>query len=159
MRLFNFGANFLLINLDLTAYNHLLEFVDNHEEKLIYDPIRKLNLKIQPEELVRQSWIRLLLEKNNIRPSSLSVERSIKVGSLTKRFDLVLYKKAMPFVLFEFKSFKVGLDSMSVEQAAIYNIELRAPYLLISNGVEHLAYKIDHTTSEIHTLNSLSFLD
>lgn len=147
-----------MIELDLSEFHASLKIKTEDKKHLLFDPVRKSYFVVQPEELVRQSWIHYLNQSQNIPFSNLSVEKQIQVGELKKRFDLVLYNKATPFVLFEFKSFNVKITEDSCMQVATYNLDLKVPYIVISNGIEHFAYHIDFESKVAKPLDTLGFL-
>uniref|UniRef100_UPI003593D41E type I restriction enzyme HsdR N-terminal domain-containing protein n=1 Tax=Aquiflexum sp. TaxID=1872584 RepID=UPI003593D41E len=64
---------------------------------------------------------------------------SILYNNLQKRFDiLILDRSGNPFLLIECKSTDVKLSQKTVEQVAVYNKTIKAPYMGISNGRQHL---------------------
>jgi len=148
-----------LIELDLSQFHSFLKIEQRDKKQVLFDPVRKSYYIVQPEEIVRQSWIYFLKENKNIPFSNLSVERQIMVGTTKKRFDLVLYDRGEAKVLFEFKSFNKSINEDTCLQVASYNIELKVPYVVISNGILHFAHKIDFSTEEVLPLNNLDFLD
>lgn len=137
---------------DLSQYHQYLKIERRAKERYIFDPIRKKFILVRPEELVRQTWIQYLIEGKKISPSSIAVEKQIKVFGEQKRFDLLLYEKGHPKVLFEFKSFKEAITEQVCRQIAVYNIELKVPYILISNGLVHHIFKVDFSNGEITEL-------
>ncbi len=147
-----------MINLDLAKYHQYLKMIVIGKKRMVFDPIRKSNFIIQPEELVRQSWIQFILKDCGIPESMISVERKIKLFKLNKRFDMVIYQKADPYVLFEFKSFTQVIDNHVTQQIASYNMTLKVPYLVISNGIQHFAFKVDHELRATTELDNLDFL-
>jgi hypothetical protein len=128
------------------------------KKRMVFDPIRKSDFIIQPEELVRQSWIQFILKDCGISESMISVERKLKLFKLNKRFDMVIYQKAKPYVLFEFKSFTQVIDDKVTQQIASYNMTLKVPYLVISNGIQHFAFEVDHELRTTVELDNLDFL-
>jgi hypothetical protein len=70
----------------------------------------------------------------NYPASLIAVEKQIMLGELKKRFDVVVYKNEQPFMLIECKELNVPIDQKTLSQALRYNIELQAPYCVISNG-------------------------
>lgn len=147
-----------MIDLDLAQYHQYLKMVKIGKKRLVFDPIRKAEFVIQPEELVRQSWIQFVLRDCEVPESMISVERKIKLFKLNRRFDMVIYKKAKPYVLFEFKSFTQVIDDHVTQQIASYNISLKVPYLVISNGLQHYAFKVDHELKTNESLPNFDFL-
>lgn len=147
-----------MIDLNLEKYHEQLIFKEEEGHRYIFDPVRKKYVKVQPEELVRQSWITCLMIDYRISASVLAVEKALKVNTLSRRFDLVLYKRAHAHVLFEFKSFDQSLTSSAAFQAAQYNLVLQVPYVIISNGISHYAFHIDHHAKSTEATKNLSFL-
>lgn len=125
--------------MDLSLYLSRLRIKNN----TVFDPVRKKWILIQPEELVRQTLLIYLLEVKNIALQRIAVEKTIHLHHLTRRFDLVYYdKKGKPLLLVECKSPSVPLTDKVLEQAVWYNFEVKAPYLLLSNGKHSAWYQI-----------------
>lgn len=131
------------MDLDLTPFHQYIKISKSKGQRYIYGFIRKKQLVLQPEELVRQAWIAYLTRNHDWAMSNLSVEKSIKIGEGYKRYDLVYYQKGNPAVLFEFKSYKESINENVAQQIAHYNLVLKVPYLVISNGVAHYVFMID----------------
>ncbi len=147
-----------MINIDLEQYQGSLNISEKEGKRMVFDPIRKKHLALLPEELVRQSWIQFLVNKYKISPSSIGIEKQFMVGNRPRRFDLVLFQKAIPHVLFEFKSYKASINNDTCFQAAQYNLELKVPFMVVSNGVVHHAFEIDYENQSFQELMDLSFL-
>lgn len=145
-----------MLDLDLSVYHSDLKIKTEGERRMIYDPIRKSYFVIAPEEIVRQCWL-LHLYKCGISYTSLSVEKMIKVGEMNKRFDLVLYVKGVPKVLFEFKSYDIPINESTCRQAASYNLKLKVPYIVLSNGIDHYAFNIDFEKNDVTQLQSIDW--
>lgn len=117
-----------------------------HPEKhaMFFDPIRNKWFKETPEELVRQCLILFLKHSFSIPLSRIAVEKQIKINNLNKRFDLVIYAKTgNPYILIECKSNHIQINQAMFDQASNYNLNLKAPYLGISNGLEFIVCKMD----------------
>jgi hypothetical protein len=114
-----------------------------HGKDQIFDPFRKTWVLLTPEEWVRQNLLQYLVQ-NLYYPSSLiAVEKEIKLGELSKRFDIVVYKNEMPWMIIECKEAKVRLNEKTMEQILQYQQVLTAQYLFISNGHETMGAKIE----------------
>lgn len=114
------------------------------ENDKIFDPVRKKWLIATPEELIRQNWINLLHIEDGYPFSFLSVEKKFKVHKLEKRYDIVAYNHlSEPYILIECKSQSTKIHQKYFEQAAIYNIAIKAPYLVITNGIQTFIAHID----------------
>lgn len=113
-------------------------------DKRVFDPIRKKWLIIQPEELVRQALLLYLIEEKGMRSSRIAVEKSILFNGQLRRFDIVYYDgHGNPVLLVECKAPDIAISQSVLEQAAWYNFEIKAPYLLLSNGHDSHWYEID----------------
>ena len=79
-----------------------------------------------------------------ISKSHIAVERQLKVNNLIKRFDIVVFdRNGEPLILIECKSPSVKIDQSVFDQISIYNLKIKSKYLMISNGLNHLYFKID----------------
>ena len=56
------------------------------------------------------------------------------MGELKKRFDIVIYKDAIPWMIVECKQMDVQLKGNVLQQVLTYNLHLQANYLAITNG-------------------------
>jgi len=78
----------------------------------IFDALRKRWVKLSPEEWVRQNMVQYLLEEKSYPAALIGVEKEIKLGSLRKRFDLLVYDRAhQPWMLLECKAMEVPLST------------------------------------------------
>ncbi|MSQ38271.1 MAG: type I restriction enzyme HsdR N-terminal domain-containing protein [Chitinophagaceae bacterium] len=109
----------------------------------IFDPFRKAWVVITPEEWVRQNLLQYLVQTLHYPSSLIAVEKEIKLGELSKRFDIVVYKNEEPWMIIECKEAKVALNEKTMEQILQYQQVLGAKYLFISNGHETLGAKIE----------------
>lgn len=116
----------------------------------VYDVFRKKDILLTPEEWVRQHILHYLISHLNYPQSLISVEREIIYHALKKRFDILIYsKQAQPFLLIECKAPEVVLTNDSAMQIVRYNDVLNAPWIVISNGIQHLVFEKIHETFEI----------
>jgi type I site-specific restriction endonuclease len=114
----------------------------------IFDEIRKKWLVLTPEEWVRQHLIKFLIEDLKYPSSLMALERLVHVNGLAQRTDLVVYDRTgHPLVVCECKAPEIAINQGVFDQAARYNASIKAPYLLISNGLFHYFCKIDHMKS------------
>lgn len=110
----------------------------------LYCPFRRKNVAATPEELVRQTFLRALVEQYGYPQSLIGVEVPISVGAgVTKRCDAVVYSQGLrPLMLLEFKAEHVALTGEVLDQAAVYNTTVHAPYLILSNGKQTVVARI-----------------
>ena len=131
--------------LDLMAYKESLQIGERAGKRVIYDPIRRKYLIVQPEELVRQLLLQYLLQEKQYDKNRIAIEKGITINGRIKRFDMFVYRKDMSaFMLIECKAPTVKLDDATFRQAAWYNFELRADYLLVTNGISSHCFAINH---------------
>ena len=114
-----------------------------HGKDQIFDPFRKTWVLLTPEEWVRQNLLQYLVQTLHYPSSLIAVEKEIKLGELSKRFDIVVYKNELPWMIIECKEAKVALNEKTMEQILQYQQVLTAQYLFISNGHETLGAKIE----------------
>ena len=116
--------------------------------------VRKKQILLTPEEWVRQHLIHYLVYFKGFALGRLAVEVNLLVNGLAKRADLVYYdEKLSPSFLFECKAADVHLTTETVFQIATYNSQLNAPFLVISNGIDH--YIFEKKNSKLVPLNDL----
>jgi type I site-specific restriction endonuclease len=79
----------------------------------------------------------------NFPANLIAVEKSLTLNSLSKRADIVVFdRKLEPWMLVECKKVEVKLDQSVFDQAARYNLVMKVPFLLITNGMQLLAAEI-----------------
>jgi len=129
-------------SLNFPPYTFKLSKLDQTE--FIFDPIRKKNIVLTPEEWVRQHVIAFLVQTQKYPMSLIAVERMISFNQLKKRFDVLVYNKSgKPEILIECKAPKVKLSSETLFQIATYNMVYKVPYLFVSNGLKHLLFQLN----------------
>lgn len=136
------------LSLDFLQFQHKLRITRSDETTWVYDPIRKKEVVLTPEELLRQLVLLYLLEEKKYPAHRIRSEVGIEVNGLKKRCDIVVFDAAVkPWLLIECKSPKVPLTQPVFEQAARYNMNLQAPYLAISNGLATYCCALDFEKS------------
>ena len=109
----------------------------------IFDSFRKAWVILTPEEWVRQNILQYLVQTCNYPNSLIAVEKTIQVGELDKRFDIVVYKNDIPWMIIECKEARVEIGEKTLQQILQYQQVLNAQYLIITNGHQTLGAKID----------------
>ncbi len=117
----------------------------NSENKIwIFDIIRKKFVVLQPEEWVRQHVVRFLVEDKKYPSSHINVEKQLTVNGLKKRYDIVVFNPdGSVKVLVECKSPQITVSQTTFDQIARYNMQMKAEYLMVSNGLEHFYCQMD----------------
>ncbi len=122
----------------------------------IFDSFRKKFILLTPEEWVRQHMAHFLVNQLQVPITLMALEKKIIMNTLNRRFDIVVYSRDInPLLIIECKSANVKITQEVFNQAAGYNTVLKAPFLLITNGLIHHACKIDFQKSNIQYLNAL----
>ncbi|MDZ4839729.1 MAG: type I restriction enzyme HsdR N-terminal domain-containing protein [Bacteroidota bacterium] len=105
------------------------------ETKLIYDVIRKIWVKLTPEEFVRQHVIHFLMEIKKVPASYINIESS--GNKLNKqRTDIRIYNKlGGVWLVVECKSPTIEINNQTQIQATQYAHKYRADYMMLTNGV------------------------
>ena len=129
----------------------------NSENKVsIFDEIRKKFVILTPEEWVRQNVVRFLLEEKKYPKSYINVEKVIKINSLTKRYDIVVFQpNGKLFLLIECKAPEVPISQNTFDQIARYNMVLEAEYLMVTNGLNHYFCQTDFENEKYLFLKEL----
>src|SRR5688572_14788705 len=102
---------------------------------LLFDPLRKKWIILTPEEWVRQNFVQYLLQVKNYPASLVAMEKKIKLGELTKRFDILVYDNDhRPWMMIECKAREIRLEPKVLDQVLRYNISVPVRYLVVTNG-------------------------
>lgn len=109
---------------------------------IIFDECRKQWVLLTPEEWVRQNFLKYLMQVKQYPCSLIAVEREIMLGDTRKRFDIVVFKNAVPWMIVECKEMEVELSEAVIKQILNYNIALQVEYLVITNGKSTFALYI-----------------
>jgi hypothetical protein len=105
----------------------------------VFDIIRKKYVILTPEEWVRQHVVHYLITEKKYPPSLIAVERGLNVNGRQKRFDVLAFNKnGQPKLLVECKSPDIEIGKTVFEQIAVYNSQFSAPFLLVTNGFQHI---------------------
>lgn len=107
------------------------------ERQTIWDPLRKRQVTLTPEENVRQWFISRLAEDLKVPMHMMMSEVALKLGQKQLRADIVVYdRKTSPLMVVECKRPDVELDASVLEQAVCYNMVLDVRYIVITNGIK-----------------------
>lgn len=123
-----------------------LQTAEMDGKRLIFDVVRKKWVALQPEEWVRQHLIHYLVQDQGIAPGRIGVEKEIRYHRLRRRFDVVVFgRDGLPWLLCECKAPDVALSDAALQQIARYNSVIRAPRLLVTNGLHLWVFDLDET--------------
>jgi hypothetical protein len=126
----------------------------------IFDTIRRKYVLLTPEEWVRQHLLHYLTEEKKFPLSLIAVEKSVKVNSLPRRTDVLVYNsKLEKLLLAECKAPSVKITQTVFDQAARYNMTLDVKYFVLTNGLETYCCTIDHELRKYNFLKEVPEFD
>ena len=103
----------------------------------IWDPLRKKEVALTPEERVRQWCIGVLNNSLGIPLHMMMSEVGFKLGGKQYRADILVYDRAAkPLAVVECKRPEVELTQEVLDQAVRYNMVLNVKYIIITNGTK-----------------------
>ena len=77
----------------------------------------------------------------------LELKKKIIVNKLTKRFDVVVFRRdGSVKLLVECKAPNIKISQKVFDQTSIYNKNLNSEFMMITNGLVHYFFKIDNST-------------
>ncbi|MGA1030389.1 MAG: type I restriction enzyme HsdR N-terminal domain-containing protein [Flavobacteriaceae bacterium] len=122
----------------------------------VFDVVRKKWLFLTPEEWVRSHCIQYLHHHKEFPLSLLRVEQQLSVYGQPKRFDIVACNAAQkPLVLVECKAPQVPINQAVFDQLAHYNLVLKSPYCMVTNGLNHYYCSMNFENQSLQFLESL----
>ncbi len=122
---------------------HPFKIREKEGKEWIFDEIRKQWVRLSPEEWVRQNTLQYFLQVMNIPASLIAVEKEIKIGELRKRFDILVYKSATPWLMVECKEMNVPINEAVLKQVLHYNTGIQVPYVMVTNGNTTYGFEIN----------------
>ena len=118
----------------------------------IWDPLRKKEVALTPEEKVRQWFIGVLAKDMKVPVHMMMSEAGFRLGGKQYRADILVYdRSASPLMVVECKRPEVELTQEVIDQVIRYNMALNVKYLLVTNG--------DRTFMFGRTVSGFSCLD
>ena len=119
----------------------LVRHKEEEGQNLLWDPCRKKWLVATPEEWVRQHAI-CYLHLLGYSFTLMETESGLRTGFKEKRSDALIYKNTAPYILVECKAPSVKIDQKVFNQAFNYNQSLKAKYLYLTNGKQHIFWDV-----------------
>lgn len=103
--------------------------------KTIFDPLRKKEVALTPEEGVRQAVIAWLRDTVGIPQVRMQSEWPFRYNGRTFRADVITFDRNLkPEILVECKAPSVNIDSSVIEQVIRYVRVLEAKNIIVTNG-------------------------
>lgn len=121
-----------------------LKFRRDNNKDYVFDRLRRQYVRLTPEEWVRQHVVYYLIEHKHYPAGLLANEVCITLGPVRRRCDTVLYDTFLqPQMILEYKAPSVKISQKTFDQIMRYNLALKVPWLIISNGLQHFCCRID----------------
>ena len=96
------------------------------EKNTIWDPLRRKEVALTPEEKVRQWFIGVLNGPMEVPLHMMMSETGFRLGKKQFRADILVYDRAAcPLMIVECKRPEVEITSEVLEQAVLYNMVLK----------------------------------
>ena len=128
--------------LNFNYYEFRIQAVE--QKKLIFDRIRKKFVTLTPEEWVRQHVIAFLIDEKKISDTKIAVEYRLTWNQMQHRCDIVVFDEDYkPRLIVECKAISIPISQQVFDQIARYNISLKVPSLMVTNGMQHIYANIN----------------
>lgn len=108
----------------------------------VFDPLRRKEVPLTPEEHVRQWFIAVLRDNCKVPVSLMNSEVGFTLGSKQYRADILVWdRNAAPLAVVECKKPDVPLDAQVLDQAIRYNMALDLKWLVLTNGKSTVVFR------------------
>ena len=108
--------------------------------RTVFDPLRRKEVALTPEEEVRQWCIKILSENLGVPLHMMMSEAGFKLGGKQFRADILVYdRQAHPLAVVECKRPEVEMSREVLDQAIRYNMVLNVRFMIITNGRQTFA--------------------
>jgi len=120
---------------------------------MIFDPVRRKYVKFTPEEWVRQNFVQYLIQEGKYPAGLIGIEIMFSLNKLKRRVDILIHNRAgKPVMIVECKAPDIIIDDKVFDQIVCYNMGLKVPYIIVTNGMDHYACRIDHENNKYEFL-------
>ena len=108
--------------------------------RTVFDPLRRKEVALTPEEEVRQWCIKVMSENLGVPLHMMMSEAGFKLGGKQFRADILVYdRQAHPIAVVECKRPEVEMSREVLDQAIRYNMVLNVRFMIITNGRQTFA--------------------
>lgn len=122
----------------------------------IYDVFRRRWVVRTPEEYVRQRFLHYMVRSLTYSPHRIAVERAFTFNGTQRRFDAMAFDDfGNPLAIMEFKAPQISVTQKTFDQIVRYNMVLKAPYLIVSNGLSHFCVHVSLEDGTYDFMNSI----
>ena len=131
-----------------------LKFIKKDDKQFVFDVFRKKYVVFTPEEMVRQIILHYLVAEKGYPAALISVEKTVQGSNF--RYDAVVHnRRGEAVMVIECKKPGIELNEKTLLQISNYNIRLKVPYWLISNGPSTYCISLKHNSEKIQFLPSI----
>ena len=128
--------------LNLPAYDVTVR--SNAGKQVILDTIRQKFVPLTPEEWVRQHFVQYLIHERQVPQPLIALEMAFAFKQSHYRADIVVYNRAIePVMIVECKRPSVRISQQTFDQIGVYNLVIRARYLVVTNGLQHYCCQVN----------------
>ena len=143
-----------MLDLNLPKYDFKVK--SEGGKKQIFDSVRKQFVVLTPEEWVRQHFIQFLNLEKGFPLGLMGVEYPLKYNGMKKRADIICFQKeGKPMLLVECKSANVSITQKVFDQIARYNFDIRVPFLVVTNGLQHFCCEMNYEENSYRFLEEI----
>jgi len=140
----------------LTLPSYAFRTTKQDGKRQIYDPLRQTYVRLTPEEWVRQHFVQYLIQELGVPAGLVATESTFRYQGQPWRADVVVHdRQGDPLLLVECKAPSVPIRQDAFDQGARYNLVLGARYLVVTNGHEHYACRVDTASGDYAFLDDL----
>ncbi|HSP83020.1 MAG TPA: type I restriction enzyme HsdR N-terminal domain-containing protein, partial [Gillisia sp.] len=116
--------------------NYTFRFKNSENKIAAFDEIRKKFIILTPEEWVRLHTVQYLKVEKLFPLSYINVEKQLMLGKVIKRYDVVVFNaEGGIHLIVECKAPSIKITQATFDQIARYNMNLKAKYLMVTNGL------------------------
>lgn len=110
----------------------------------VFDPLRRKEVELTPEERVRQAVILWLRDSCGIPFVRMMSEVPFEYNGLQYRADIIVYGRDLsPEILVECKAPSVRIDQPVIEQVVRYTRVLKVKKIVVTNGTTTFFFEQD----------------
>lgn len=122
----------------------------------IYDEIRKKDIKLTPEEWVRQHFLQWLIVQKKYPKALIQIEKGLKLNKQKKRTDILIFNNLYnKEILVECKAPEIIITQKTFDQIARYNLVHKVNFLVVTNGMQHFFCKMDYPNNTFYFIEDL----
>lgn len=134
--------------------------IENRNGKpFVFDVFRQKWVAYTPEEKIRQQFCTYLLLNKQYPQVAIANEHLVCLNGQPQRCDTVVFVKARPAMVVEYKAPSVPINNAVLQQALRYNTVLKVPVVVVSNGLHTYAYHIHAHTGQVECLSDIPLWD